>query len=72
MAERTLGVVFAPCEFGTAEQPAKEANVQGVKDFIGATGKISYNGGLFSRNLKILTIRQGKVVEASQAQASSN
>jgi len=34
MAERALGVVLAPGELGTAEQAAKEAQVERVEDFV--------------------------------------
>ncbi len=32
VAERALGVVFAPGEFGAAEEPAEEARVERVED----------------------------------------
>jgi ABC-type branched-subunit amino acid transport system substrate-binding protein/predicted negative regulator of RcsB-dependent stress response len=40
------------------------ARLLGIKDFTGATGKITIAKGLFSRDLKILTYEHGKVVEA--------
>jgi ABC-type branched-subunit amino acid transport system substrate-binding protein len=44
--------------------------LKGVKNFPGVTGKISYKEGQFVRDLKILTVKTGKIVEAvAQADA---
>ncbi len=39
--------------------------MRGLKNFNGVTGKIAYEDGQFSRDLKILTVKAGKIVEAS-------
>ena len=36
-----------------------------IKDFQGVTGKIKFNKGQFERDLKILTVKGGKAVEAA-------
>jgi branched-chain amino acid transport system substrate-binding protein len=49
---------------GSETRAAVRDNLQAIKNFTGVTGNLSYTNGLFSRDLKILTIHGGKIVLA--------
>jgi branched-chain amino acid transport system substrate-binding protein len=49
---------------GAPDRDELRSRLQKIKDFPGATGKITIDKGLFSRDLKVLTFAHGKVTEA--------
>ena len=64
-------IVNQAIEEGASSRTELKDKLQSVKNFTGATGKISYANGLFNRDLKILTIHEGKILEADQVQAAN-
>jgi ABC-type branched-subunit amino acid transport system substrate-binding protein len=45
------------------------ARLQSVKNFPGVTGTISYDKGVYARDLKVFTVRSGRIVDAETAPA---
>lgn len=54
---------------GSSTRSEMKDHIQSVKNFTGATGKITYVNGLLNRDLKVLTIHNGKIVSADSVPA---
>ena len=48
---------------GTISRSDVRARLRGIKDLPGATGRISYRDGEYTRNLTMLTVKGGKITE---------
>ncbi len=69
-AARVLESVLPPGRSGLKRGDVRDL-LAGVKNFPGVTGRITAQNGLFSRDLKILTIKAGKIEEISPPSAVS-
>jgi len=65
-------IVEQALEKGPSTRNDLKDKLEDVKDFQGVTGKISYTKGLFARDLKILTIHDGKIVEVPDTHVGQN
>ena len=59
--EKSLGVGGSGLNRGALRDRLREIN-----GFNGVTGRIAYKDGQFERNLKILTVKSGQIIEASR------